>query len=273
MRVLLVSLLALAIPVASQQQQISDISPFLGTWTLNAAESKLGTLPHPVRLAVTFEVLGSDGMKVSTDQVYEDSRSSGHYEVRFDGYNHPAGAGGFPMSIPAEKTTDERRRAYLAAQELRPPIALFVTVLWVNDHTLVWTFHSEPRLNDTHESTTDPDARLFKNGKGKEAKLAYLGEVLMDNREGLIVNACVVPATGTGEREAATSLVAALPEGHATVGGDKLYDTRAFVNTIRDLGVTPHVAHSGDLSGPSRQPSSRHPRGSVRSSRYRPRTS
>src|SRR5215468_4165763 len=64
-------------------------------------------------------------------------------------------------------------------------------------------FHGEPRLNNTHESTTDPDARLFKNGKGKEAKLAYLGEVLMDNREGLIVDACVVPATGTGEREAA----------------------------------------------------------------------
>ena len=90
MHVLLVSLLALAIPVASQQPQIGDISPFLGTWTLNAAESKLGTLPHPVRFAVTFEVLGSDGMKVSTDQVYEDSRSVGHYDVRFDGYNHPA---------------------------------------------------------------------------------------------------------------------------------------------------------------------------------------
>ena len=103
-------------------------------------------------------------------------------------------------------------------------------------------FHGEPRLNDTHESTTDPDARLFKNGKGKEAKLAYLGEVLMDNREGLIVNACVVPATGTGERAAATSLVAALPERHATVGGDKLYDTRAFVNAMHDLGMTPHVA-------------------------------
>jgi transposase len=103
-------------------------------------------------------------------------------------------------------------------------------------------FHGEPRLNDTHESTTDPDARLFKNGKGKEAKLAYLGEVLMDNREGLIVDACVVPATGTGEREAATSLVAALPEGHATVGADKLYDTRGFVDTMRDLGVTAHVA-------------------------------
>src|SRR6516162_1107656 len=102
---------------------------------------------------VTFEVLGSDGMKVSTDQVYEDSRSSGHYDVRFDGYNHPAGAGGFPMSIPAEKTTDERRRAYLTAQGLRPPIALFVTVLWVSDRTLVWMFHTYD-LDASAESTT-----------------------------------------------------------------------------------------------------------------------
>jgi len=146
--VLLVSLLALAIPVASQQP---DISPFLGTWTLNAAESKLGTLPHPVRFAVTFEVLGSDGMKVSTDQVYEDSRSVGHYDVRFDGYNHPAD--GFPMSIPPEKTTDERRRAYLPAQGLRPPIALFVTVLWASDRTLVWTSHTYD-LDASAESTT-----------------------------------------------------------------------------------------------------------------------
>jgi transposase len=103
-------------------------------------------------------------------------------------------------------------------------------------------FHGQRRLNDTHESTSDPDARLFKNGKGKEAKLAYLGELLMDNREGLIVDACVVPATGTGEREAATGLIAALPEGQVTVGADKLYDTRGFVDTMRDLGVTPHVA-------------------------------
>ena len=93
-------------------------------------------------------------------------------------------------------------------------------------------FHEESRLNDTHESTTDPDARLFKSGKGKEAKLAYLGEVLMDNREGLILDACVVPATGTGEREAASSLIAGLPARHATIGADKLCDTRGFVNTI-----------------------------------------
>lgn len=64
----------------------------------------------------------------------------------------------------------------------------------------------------------------------------------MDNRKGLIVDACVVPATNAGERAAATSLVAALPEGHATVGGDKLYDSAEFVDTLRNLGVTPHVA-------------------------------
>ena len=69
-------------------------------------------------------------------------------------------------------------------------------------------FHGERRSNQTHQSTTDPDSRLFKKAKGHEAKLAYLGEVLMENRHGLVVDACVVPATGTGERDAATSLVA-----------------------------------------------------------------
>ena len=77
-------------------------------------------------------------------------------------------------------------------------------------------FHGERRSNQTHQSTTDPDSRLFKKAKGHEAKLAYLGEVLMENRHGLVVDACVVPATGTGERDAATSLIAssAAPAGH-----------------------------------------------------------
>ncbi len=69
-------------------------------------------------------------------------------------------------------------------------------------------FHGERRSNQTHQSTTDPDSRLFKKAKGHEAKLAYLGEVLMENRHGLVVDACVVPATGTGERDAALGLVA-----------------------------------------------------------------
>ncbi|MDP9324510.1 MAG: IS5 family transposase [Acidobacteriota bacterium] len=103
-------------------------------------------------------------------------------------------------------------------------------------------FHGERRSNATHQSTTDPDSRLFKKARGHEAKLGYLGEVLMENRHGLVVDACVVPATGTGEREAAVSLIASLPPGYRTVGGDKGYDTRGFVTTLRALGVTPHIA-------------------------------
>jgi len=103
-------------------------------------------------------------------------------------------------------------------------------------------FHGERRSNQTHQSTTDPDSRLFKKAKGHEAKLAYLGEVLMENRHGLVVDACVVPATGTGERDAATSLIAGLPRRRVTIGGDKGYDTHGFVETLRALEATPHLA-------------------------------
>jgi IS5 family transposase len=103
-------------------------------------------------------------------------------------------------------------------------------------------FHGERRSNATHQSTTDRDSRLAKKSRGSDAKLAYLGEVLMDNRHGLIVDACVMHATGTAERDAATGLLAALPAGHATVGADKLYDTYAWVATTRQFGITPHVA-------------------------------
>jgi transposase len=103
-------------------------------------------------------------------------------------------------------------------------------------------FHGERRSNATHQSTTDPDSRLFKKARGHEAKLAYLGEVLMENRHGLVVDACVVPATGTGECAAAASLVAALPGRRVTVGGDKGYNTRGFVTTLRAFGATPHIA-------------------------------
>src|SRR5467141_3164105 len=89
-------------------------------------------------------------------------------------------------------------------------------------------FHGERRSNQTHQSTTDSDSRLFKKAKGHEAKLAYLGEVLMENRHGLVVDACVVPATGTGERDAAISLVAGLPRRRVAVRGDKGYDTRGL---------------------------------------------
>jgi transposase len=102
-------------------------------------------------------------------------------------------------------------------------------------------FHGEARRNDTHQSTTDPDARLARKGPGKEAKLSYAGHVLLDNRHGLVANVCVTAATGTAEREAALLLLA-----HAaaatTVGGDKGFDVPSFVAGVRALGVTPHVA-------------------------------
>jgi len=102
-------------------------------------------------------------------------------------------------------------------------------------------FHGESRRNDTHQSTTDPEALLARKGHGKEAKLSYAGHVLLDNRHGLVANVCVTAATGTAEREAALLLLGEAP-GAVTVGGDKGFDVRSFVEQVRALGVTPHVA-------------------------------
>jgi transposase len=102
-------------------------------------------------------------------------------------------------------------------------------------------FHGESRRNDTHQSTTDPDAMLARKGTGREAKLSYAGHVLLDNRHGLVANVCVTAATGTAEREAALLL---LREASAavTVAGDKGFDVGSFVAEVRALGVTPPVA-------------------------------
>ena len=102
-------------------------------------------------------------------------------------------------------------------------------------------YQVESRRNDTHQSTTDPDARLARKGNGKEAKLSYAGHVLLDNRHGLVANVCVTAATGTAEREAALLLLGEAP-GAVTVGGDKGFDVPSFVAEVRALGVTPHVA-------------------------------
>ncbi len=104
-------------------------------------------------------------------------------------------------------------------------------------------FHGERRSNATHQSTTDPDARLARKGKGKEAKLSYAGHVLMENRNGLAVNACVNLAEGRAEVEAAVAMVEEIPGPHrVTLGGDKNYDTKEFVQEMRDHQVTPNVA-------------------------------
>jgi hypothetical protein len=106
-------------------------------------------------------------------------------------------------------------------------------------------FHGERRSNATHASTTDPDARLARKGKAHEAKLCYTGHVLMENRHGLAVGGCVRPASGYAERAAALELVGDLDRGRRiTLGADKGYDTRDFVDAVRLLGVTPHVAQN-----------------------------
>jgi transposase len=106
-------------------------------------------------------------------------------------------------------------------------------------------FHGEARSNETHASTTDPDAKLARKGRGKEAKLSYTGNVLMENRNGLAVDVLVNPATGTAERDAAFAMAAEIPgDGRVTIGGDKNYDTAALINDWRDLNVTPHVAQN-----------------------------
>lgn len=105
-------------------------------------------------------------------------------------------------------------------------------------------YRGERRKNDTHQSTTDPDARLYKKGVGRPAQLAYLGHVLMENRSGLVVDTRVTPADGYGERDAALMMVADLPGDRLTLAGDKGYDYPAFVADLRRMQVTPHVARN-----------------------------
>jgi len=106
------------------------------------------------------------------------------------------------------------------------------------------SFRGERRTNATHQSTTDPDARLYKKGVGRPAQLAYLGHVLMENRSGLITDTRVTTADGFGERDAALAMVAAVPTGRVTLGGDKGYDSADFIRALRDMQVTPHVAQN-----------------------------
>ena len=106
------------------------------------------------------------------------------------------------------------------------------------------SFHGERRVNETHASTTDPEARLIR-GKGKESKLAYHGHVLMENRNGLVVNAKLTQADGYAERSAALEMLSELPGQHrVTLGADRGYDTADFVAGCRALEVTPHVAQN-----------------------------
>lgn len=113
-------------------------------------------------------------------------------------------------------------------------------------------FHGEKRSNQTHASTTDPDALLARQGSGKEAKLSYNGNLLMENRHGLIVTAELLPANGTAERDAALWMLEQIPgNDRVTVGADKAYDTKDFVAQCRHRNVTPPVAQNQKRSGGS----------------------
>jgi transposase len=105
-------------------------------------------------------------------------------------------------------------------------------------------FHGEERRNDTHSSTTDPDARLFRKGKGKEAKLCHMGHVMTENRHGLIVDARLTEASGTAERATGLDMIEDNARPRSTVGADKNYDAAEFVAGCRERSCTPHVAQN-----------------------------
>ena len=107
-------------------------------------------------------------------------------------------------------------------------------------------FHGQKRSNETHASTTDPEAKLYRKGSGKEAKLCFMGHALMENRNGLVVDACLTEANGHAERIAALHMIeprADRPKA-VTLGADKAYDAEDFVNELRSMNATPHVAQN-----------------------------
>jgi transposase len=111
-------------------------------------------------------------------------------------------------------------------------------------------FHGEKRSNKSHESTTDPDARLYRKGNGRESRLCFMGHALMENRNGLVVAGALNRATGTAEREAALEMLDRHRPGRRriTLGADKAYDVTAFVGDLRAREVTPHIAIDGHLT-------------------------
>jgi transposase len=107
-------------------------------------------------------------------------------------------------------------------------------------------FHGRKRSNDTHASTSDPEAKLYRKGPGKEAKICFMGHALMENRNSLVVDACVTPADGHAERIAALHMIEPWADRPwaITLGADKAYDAEDFVNELRSMKVTPHVAQN-----------------------------
>jgi transposase len=146
------------------------------------------------------------------------------------GSEPPAGSGG-PGEAIAEAQACE------AAASAETPAA-------DNGRNAEVNFHGQKRSNETHASVTDPDARLYRKGEGKEARLCYMGHALMENRNGLVIEACLTHANGHAERNAALAMIEPRADRPAriTLGADKGYDVQDFVNELRSMNVTPHVA-------------------------------
>ena len=154
---------------------------------------------------------------------------------------------------PFPKTVDVRRDCAVVPLRFRPAESggrsrAGETALehWLSGRNAAADFRGEKRSNETHQSTTAPEARLYRKGSDMEARLCFIGHTLMENRSGLLVDACLSEADGHAERVAALHMI----EPHAdrprpiTLGGDKGFDTADFVNELRSMNVTPHVAQN-----------------------------
>lgn len=114
-------------------------------------------------------------------------------------------------------------------------------------------FKGEPRSNDTHASTTDDDAWLYRKGNGQASQLCFMGHALMENRNGLAVDGTLTRSSGAAEGAAALAMASDLPAKSKTVGGDKGYDTKDFVMELREFGITPHVAQNAYDTGKAKR--------------------
>jgi hypothetical protein len=145
-----------------------------------------------------------------------------------------------PAGGDASPSGDGAAPASAASQDGTAPVAEAASA----DRNAEVNFHGQKRSNETHASRTDPEARLYRKGPGKEAKLCFMSHALMENRSGLIVEACLTEASGHAERVAALAMIeprADRPD-RITLGADKGYDTEDFLNELRSMSVTPHVA-------------------------------
>ncbi len=151
-----------------------------------------------------------------------------------------AGDGEPPASDDAGPGGDGTVPVSAASHDGTAPVAEAASA----DRNAEVNFHGQKRSNETHASRTDPEARLYRKGPGKEAKLCFMGHALMENRSGLIVDACLTEASGHAERVAALAMIEPRADqpGRITLGADKGYDVEDFVNELRSMNVTPHVA-------------------------------